>query len=64
VINELETFFNSTTLPDSIQLSKSENILNVKRFVASHIAFAKSLKPKNGEAYLNRLLTLKTILEK
>jgi hypothetical protein len=63
-IEEIETFFAiHKDLPDSIRLSKAENIINVPLFLKSHL---NSVKAQNGNptfrATLERLLKLKTIL--
>ncbi len=63
-ILELETFFNSTTLPvHTVKLDVCSTIIDVYLFVSSHVAIVKA---NNGNKtflpYINRLQELKQIL--
>jgi hypothetical protein len=59
-LQELEEFFKSATLPDSIELFASTVITNVPAFVHSHMQIAKA---KKGvmlfEPFYDRLVLLK-----
>jgi hypothetical protein len=62
---DIEQFFNSVSLPKEVKLSKFETIIDVKKFVRSHLEVLKS--NSGNVAYMpfyERLLKLKEILTK
>ncbi len=63
-IKELQTFFSSITLPETIQLSAHEKITDVKQMVKSHLNYiAQNAENKTFEPYLQRLRILKNKLQ-
>ncbi len=62
-IKELEEYFNSIELPETIQLSEGVTIVNVRGFIDGHLTF---VKHNNGNQtfmpYLIRLMNLKDLL--
>lgn len=66
-VDELEQYFNSIQLPESIRLSNSEGITNVDLFVKSHLKIARENagNPKGTfSKFYERLVLLKKILSK
>lgn len=64
-IPELEQYFSSVDLPQTIQLEQAVKITDVPAFIESHLAIAKSHGHiKSLEAFQGRLIQLKTLLEK
>jgi len=62
-IKELENFFSSTPLPQSIKLDKGEIIADVKSFTDGHIKIVKSNNGRRAYLpYLERLRDLKRII--
>lgn len=64
-IKELQTFFSSITLPETIQLSAHEKITDVKQMVKAHLNYlTQNPQNKTFDPYLQRLRLLKSKLEK
>lgn len=63
-IAELETYFKSAKLPDTIQLTTYMSVLNVRKFVDSHLDLLKA-NPENEryKPFLDRLNLLRNKLE-
>ena len=63
-INSLEDFFKSAKIPDApIQLGPGEKIIDVKKFVTSHLKTARTYQDVPiCIPYLNRLEKLKSII--
>ena len=64
-LGELEDFFDSITLPTSpVKLNNCTTILDVSKFINSHLS---TIKSNNGnliyKPYLSRLQEIKSILE-
>jgi hypothetical protein len=63
-IKELEEYFNSVTLPETIELTPYIKVIDVPKFVESHLA---TVKNYSGNArmkpYLYRLMKLKNLIE-
>ena len=64
-IAEVEAFFTSTTLLNiPIKLNEATTILDLKRFIENHLGIVKANEGKiRFKPYLNRLQTLKNILQ-
>lgn len=62
-IEKAEAFFSSIQLPQTLQLSKCENISDLPKCVKLHISYCKA-NPKSAMPYFNRLLRISTILTK
>ena len=64
-ISELETFFASVNLPDTVILSQCETIVDVPKFISTHLSAVKANEGKDTFIpYLERLNKLKVILSK
>ena len=64
-LNELEQFFKSATLPHQIELIPSQKIIDVSKFIDSHLAAARNNIGKNTfSAFYDRLVMLKTLIQK
>ena len=64
-VEELEQYFNSVQLPNSIRLTYSEEIQDVKAFIASHIFIAREHAGSargTFSAFYDRLVQLKKII--
>jgi hypothetical protein len=62
-IEDLEAFFNSTTLPTSIQLGPGEKIIDVKQFVDVHLTRYKAYPNQPiYEVFYLRLVKLRKLL--
>jgi hypothetical protein len=63
-INELEQFFKSVTLPQEIQLTKSEKVIDVKLFVKTSLSVCRSNQGQKAfTAAYDRLVKLKELLQ-
>ena len=63
-VTELEQFFSSRELPQEIQLEQAVKILDVPRFIQSHLTIVKSHgHVKALGAFHGRLIRLKELLE-
>lgn len=64
-LNDLEAYVKTATLPKSLRISGCENIVNMNKFVSSHV---EHLRANNGIEsflpYLNRLMVVKQLTEK
>ncbi|GAA3953585.1 hypothetical protein GO495_31520 [Chitinophaga oryziterrae] len=62
-IQEMEDFFSTAELPQSIELSKGSKIIDLKAFVFSHLAIIKLRKGVGiFEVFYERLLFVKNKL--
>lgn len=62
-VQELKDFFAQKKLPDSIQLSPAEKIVDRQRFLDSHFTILeKNDDPRNYEVFLLRLVKLRDLL--
>ena len=62
-LSELESFFATHPLPESIQLDKATHVGDVAKMVKSHITILKANpKRKTFKPYYMRLVKLKTLL--
>ena len=62
MLPDLQTFFNSATLPETIELKPGETIINVRQFVKTHFEVLKNYGDNpNYAPFLDRLLRLKEI---
>ena len=63
-LEQIEAYLNSVTLPEYITVKDGEKIMDVRKFVDSHIS---TLRANSGNRtflpYYNRLLALVKILE-
>ncbi len=63
-IEELQTFFSSISLPDTVHVEQDEKIINVPAFVENHL---KVLKVNGNEpaysVFFDRLIELRNILQ-
>ncbi len=64
MVKDLEMFFESVTLPDgTFMLNDHTKILDLKKFVASHLAFINANNGAIMQPYVDRLNELKKFLE-
>lgn len=64
-IKEMEQFFKAASLPEEIELFPSQKIMDVPKFIDSHLAAARNNIGKNTfSAFYDRLVKLKELLQK
>jgi len=63
-IEELESFFSSVKLPDTIRLNQCSTITDINIFIKSHLDIVKAQNGNNRyKPYMDRLIELKAILK-
>lgn len=63
-VEELEAYFEGIDLPESVYLNKATKIVEVKKFIKSHLITVKAHGHiKAYSSFLDRLIQLKDILE-
>lgn len=64
-VEELENYFKSKKLPNKININKYSEIINVQKFVNSHLQFLKGNSGKKTFIpYYTRLIELKDKIDK
>jgi hypothetical protein len=63
-LTELRLFFEKVTLPKSIQLDAGTTIIDIPKFIDSHMNVLRSGNKAMTEIFSQRLLRLKASLEK
>ena len=63
-INELEQFFKSAALPEEIQLTRCEKVVDVSEFIKTSLSVCRAnMGQKTFEAAYDRLVKLKEVLK-
>lgn len=62
-VNKLEAFFNKTVLPNSVELEPGTRIINLPRFIESHLNVLKYGNKSMSELFGSRLQRLRVLLE-
>lgn len=63
-IDELEAYFKSKELPQTLKINRAITITNVPRYIESHLAIIRNYQDKQTfKGFYNRLIELKEILE-